>query len=116
MTIDRLKRFAKDRHVVLAYGCSAVIGVSALYFMWPFFFQQGNIIVHYGSDGVVDVLARPSLLLLAAVAGLFVFLIDILFSYYAYWRERVVSYLIAYSTLWFVVLLGLFVWQLTRFN
>lgn len=102
--------------MLTAYGCSAVIGVSALYFVWPFFSQQGNIIVHYGSDGVVDVLARPSLLLAAAVAGVFVFLVDILFSYYSYWRERVLSYMIAYGTLWFVILFGLFVWQLTRFN
>lgn len=102
--------------MLTAYGIGAVIGVSALYFAWPFFFQQGNVIVHYGSDGVVDVLARPSLLLLAALMGVFVFLVDILFSYYSYWRERALAYMIAYSTLWFVILLGLFVWQLTRFN
>jgi len=116
MTIDRFKRFVKDRHMLIAYGASAVIGVSTLYFLWPFFTHQGNVVVHYRSDGVVDVLTRPSLLVFATIVGACIFLIDILFSYFAYWRERVLAYLIAYSTLWFVVLFALFVWQLTRFN
>ena len=116
MTIDRLKRFVKDRHMLIAYGSGAVIGVSALYFLWPFFTHQGNIVIHYGSDGIVDVLARPSLLVCAAIIGAFIFFIDVLFSYFSYWRERVLAYVIAYSTLWFVILFALFVWQLTRFN
>ncbi|MFA6495449.1 MAG: hypothetical protein WC246_02680 [Candidatus Paceibacterota bacterium] len=116
MTIDRLKRFVKDRHVLAAYGVGAVIGVSSLYFLWPFFIHQGNVVVHYGSDGVVDVLTGPLSLVTAAVIGALTFLIDILFSYFLYWRERVLSYMIMYATLWFVILFALFVWQLTRFN
>jgi hypothetical protein len=116
MTVDRLKRFVKDRHVLTAYSIGAIIGVSALYFLWPFFAHQGNVVVHYGSDGAVDVLASKSSLVYATISGALVFFVDVLLSYFLYWRERLVSYLVAYSTLWFVVLFALFVWQLTWFN
>lgn len=116
MTTARLKRFAKDRHVMATYSVGSVIVVSTLYFLLPFFGHQGNIIFHMNANGLVDVLAGAVSLMVVTALFFCMLFTNALLSYFLYWRERVVSYGIMYGSLWLIILYAFFVWRVNQFN